>query len=90
MFSIFALCSFNYWSSWGLVGIDTLYGPTNGGRIYEVKNLQYYQYFLSFHKLYAHFEYLDSSQGADVQLLMSIFIIHVSTCHMPGVDILVI
>jgi hypothetical protein len=88
MFSIFALCSFNYWSSWGLVGIDTLYWP-NDGRIYEVKNLQYYQYFLSFHKLCAHFEYLDSTQGADVQLLMS-FIIHVSTCHMPGVDILVI
>jgi hypothetical protein len=87
MFSIFALCSFNYWSSWGLVGIDTLYGPTNGGRIYEVKNLQYYQYF---YKLHVHFENLDSSQGADVQLLMSIFIIHVSTCHMPGVDILVI
>jgi hypothetical protein len=62
MFSIFALCSFNYWSSWGLVGIDTLYGPTNSGRIYEVKNLQYYQYF---YKLYAHFENLDSSQGAD-------------------------
>jgi hypothetical protein len=36
MFSIFALCSFNYGPSRDLVGLDSLYGPTDGGRICEV------------------------------------------------------
>uniref|UniRef100_A0A2N9G4K8 Protein DETOXIFICATION n=1 Tax=Fagus sylvatica TaxID=28930 RepID=A0A2N9G4K8_FAGSY len=34
--ALFALCSFNYGPSRDLVGLDSLYGPTDGGRICEI------------------------------------------------------
>lgn len=37
IFCVFVIYSFDYWSSWGLVGLDSLHGFACSGRILQVK-----------------------------------------------------